>query len=179
MGIVTLAALAAIGFQLGGSIGLVSTAAALAVGSKLREIASTYINVDTPMCMFTTLCLLSLVSAPRRHSTSRWTAALCGAAMACKYNALVLLVPCLTAIALDGQPRRLVRGVGFVGMASLAFLVKAAAHSGEYEADRAVVGDDVVRDHQQMRPARLDLEAAVTEHAVVMGDPGEAVDEAP
>jgi hypothetical protein len=123
MGIVTLAALAAIGFQLGGILGLVSTAAALAVGSKLREIASTYINVDTPMCMFTALCMLSLVSAPRRHSTSWWTAVLCGAAMACKYNALVLLVPCLMAIALDGQPRRLVRAVGFIGMASFAFLV--------------------------------------------------------
>jgi hypothetical protein len=126
MGIVTLSAVAAIGFQLGGVSALLLTMAVLLVGTRIRVIASSYINVDTPMCMFTALCMLSLVCAsrwPSRRVPLWLPASLCGAAMACKYNALVLLVPCLLSVVMGSRSGGLLRCCVFVAIAMFAFVV--------------------------------------------------------
>ncbi len=99
MGLVTMLAVSVIALRLSGPAGMLLAAAVQAAGVAVPGRSTGYLNVDTPMTMFAMTCLAFLVSS----RDSRWPlrvgvpALLCGAAIASKYTAVVLLVPCLAA----------------------------------------------------------------------------------
>jgi hypothetical protein len=88
--------------------------------------ASEYISVDIPLALFCSL-LLAQLACTFDSSSYRdrvwWPAALCGAAIACKYTGVVALGPALLALWLTKGPARLGRSVELVLLASLVFFL--------------------------------------------------------
>jgi 4-amino-4-deoxy-L-arabinose transferase-like glycosyltransferase len=126
MGVFTLAAAAAIGFRLGGACGLLLTCSVLLLSTTIRGLSSSYVNVDTPLCLFMALCMAHLLAAPnsQRARDKIWIPGLlCGAAIASKYTGVVLLVPCLASIVLYSRRDRLLRSIALVFCAIGAFVL--------------------------------------------------------
>ncbi|MET0385478.1 MAG: hypothetical protein ABW321_05950 [Polyangiales bacterium] len=126
MGVVAIGATAGAAYVLSGPIAMLLTALALTIAAVPTSMAWTYICVDPMMAMFAALTFWSLF-ANRRSSRYRHRvfepALLTGAAMACKYNAFLLLVPCLIAVWTFSRRDRVSRSVELVIIAVLTFLV--------------------------------------------------------
>jgi hypothetical protein len=126
LGVAALAAAAALAGQLAGAFGLLFSGALLTLVAVPTAHAWTYLGVDVPMATFAMLALYRACSDSDddsyRHRVVE-PALLCGAAMACKFTAFLLLLPCVLALWLFGQRRRGTRSCELIALSVLAFCV--------------------------------------------------------
>jgi hypothetical protein len=126
MGALTLMAAALLAFYNGGAAGLLLATPMLLLGTTVRGLATNYINVDTAMCLWMALCLLQLVSSEssqRARDKILIPGILCGAAIASKYTAVVLLAPCLLNVCLWSERDRVLRSIALALTALAAFVL--------------------------------------------------------
>ena len=118
---------AAIAYHLAGPAAMLITAALLTFAAMPMAIAWKYVGVDVPMALFCALALCNLISG---RSSDRYRkrvfepAVLCGAAIACKFTAFWLLLPCWTALLLYGRRDRSSRAaeLGVIALATFVLL---------------------------------------------------------
>lgn len=126
LGVATLAAATALAGQLAGAFGLIFSGALLTFVAVPTAHAWTYLGVDVPMALFA-LLVLHRVCSERADDSYRQRvlepAVLCGAAMACKFTAFLLLLPCVFALWLFGERRRGARTCELIALSVLAFFV--------------------------------------------------------
>lgn len=126
LGLACTAATIALGFVLGGPAVMALTASLLALTGIPVHTAREYLNVDTPLALFSVLLLFHLIRVHDRtnYRDRVWIPALfCGAAMASKYTGVVALVPAVLAIWLAGGASRTARSFELAALSCLVFLL--------------------------------------------------------
>jgi len=121
-----LLALATAAGRLAGPWAMVLCALLSLTGTAAAFSAWNYVNVDIPLVLFSALLVLHLVSSAGSallRDRVGIPALLCGAAIACKYTAVVLLIPCAIALWAWSERERGLRLILFVAAALAGFLV--------------------------------------------------------
>jgi hypothetical protein len=126
MSVVSIAAMSTVALRLGGPLLLALVALVQLFGVSLLAMGSRYLNVDTPLAMFSALCFAQLFSTlgDKRARHRIWLPALLiGAATASKYTGCLLLLPCVLRIWLYADRDRFVDSLALVFGSFVAFVI--------------------------------------------------------